>query len=283
MMQELKPKTGIVGGRGKMGAWFAGFFRSAGLEVLIADRDTELSAPDLVRQCDIVVFSVPINSTAQIISDLIPYTRSDQMLMDLTSLKSPAVSAMLQSEAEVLGAHPMFGPRLSSISGQTVVVCRARERRYSGWMIELLRKNGAVIKESLPEAHDRMMSVIQGLNHFNAIVLGACLERLGVDLKESLEYSSPVYKLRLDMIGRIMAQNPDLYADIALQNPANREVLKVLMDCSSELMQIIESGDREGFVSYFRKASGHFGEFSEEAIRESNRAIEELTARTVRR
>jgi len=63
------------------------------------------------------------------------------------------------------------------------------------------------------------MAVVQGLTHFNYISIGKTLEKLSFNVRESRKYSSPIYDLMLDMVGRIIGQNPKLYASIQMQNP----------------------------------------------------------------
>ena len=44
-----------------------------------------------------------------------------------------------------------------------------------------------------------MMSIVQGLTHFSYIAIAATIEKLGIDIKESRKFASPVYSLMLDM------------------------------------------------------------------------------------
>lgn len=58
-----------------------------------------------------VIVSVPIHVTEQVIAQLPPLP-SDCILVDLASVKSGALQAMLAAhDGPVLGLHPMFGGR----------------------------------------------------------------------------------------------------------------------------------------------------------------------------
>jgi len=49
--------------------------------------------------------------------------------MDLTSLKTEPVKAMLKSSiSEVIGLHPLFGPNIRFMSGKNVAVCPVRQK-----------------------------------------------------------------------------------------------------------------------------------------------------------
>ena len=78
------------------------------------------------EQCDLVIVSVPIRDTVRVIEEIAPLLTQDQLLCDLTSLKVAPVDAMLKSKAQVIGLHPMFGPTVSSLRHQTIIVCPAR-------------------------------------------------------------------------------------------------------------------------------------------------------------
>src|SRR5690606_19389442 len=134
------------------------------------------------------------------------YVGRHQILMDLTSVKAPAVTAMPESSAEVLGLHPTLGPSVS-LAGQTVVACCARPGRHTAAFLDLLRRGGAYVKESTAETHDKMMFVVQGVTHFNAIVFAKLARKLNIYVAETLTYTSPIYRIRMDMIGRILAQD----------------------------------------------------------------------------
>ncbi len=273
-----KIKVGIIGGRGRTGSWFRDFLLKQGnFEVIISGRTTKITNKELVKQCDAVVFSVPIGITADVIKEVIPFTRPGQILMDLTSIKTPIIEAMMKSECEVLGIHPMFSPDIDSIKGQTVILLKSRPGKYTGVFEKVFEKAGVRIKISTPEKHDKIMATIQGLTHFNAIVIANTLMKQGVDIKESLDYTSPVYKLKMDMIGRVMAQDPMLYAEIEILNPHTVESVKELMESSKELFRHIEKKDVDGFVEYFKKAAEYMGNFKETAKEESNYLIKKMS------
>jgi prephenate dehydrogenase len=273
------PRIGIVGGLGAMGRWFHRVFEAVGLEVEVADRDTPLSNGELARRVDIVVVAVPIGVTAAVMQELLPALRADQLLVDLTSVKTPVVDLLRSAPGEVLSLHPMFGPSAPSLEGQVVVVCPIRRGSRAPLLESVLREQGAILTETDPETHDRMMAVIQGVTHFQSIVAAHCLGTLGIDMDRSLEFASPVYRARIVMMGRILAQDPRLYAEIQTLNPYIPEVLEALLDSSRALLERVRTGDTAGVADMFSEAAGHLGSFKERALAESNRMIAALGAK----
>lgn len=275
-----KTIVGIIGGTGQMGLWFKKFFQANGCKVLIAGRRTKLSHKDCAKKADVVVVCVPIENTVDVIKKIGLHVREDALLMDLTSIKEGPVKAMKKfSKAEVIGTHPVFGPSVRSIKGQTVVLCRGRGKKGFLWLKNILEKNGAGIKITTAKHHDEMMAVIQGVIHFSTITISHTLKELGISVRESEEFSSPIYKLRLDMVGRILNQDPKLYADIEILNPRAKKAIKSYLKTSKRLLKIIQKKDRQGFIKYFKEASNYFGDFKKEAEEYSNYLIEKLVER----
>ena len=270
-------KVGIIGGTGKMGGLFCGVFSRAGYEVLISGRTTELSASALAQQCDIVIVSVPIRDTVRVIDEIAPLLTQDQILCDLTSLKVEPVAAMLKSPAQVIGFHPMFGPTVSSLSHQTIIVCPARaDTGVITRLLTVFKNEGAECTITTPEAHDRMMAVVQGLTHFVTLTVAESIRRLGVDIEQTQQFTSPVYQIELSLVGRLLSQEPDLYADILERNPYVSEVLAACRAAAGDLSAIINNGDPDLFRAFFEKNTRHFGEYCNKGQEMTDALIESM-------
>ncbi len=272
----------IVGGTGGMGRFFHRIFTEVGHEVLITSEATELTPVQAAQRADLVIISVPIGVTLEVIQEVSPVMKPGSCLMDLTSLKGEPMKAMLEHtrpEVEVVGTHPMFGPTVESLLRQVVVLCPGRGTSWLAWLRQFIESQGGLVKVTTPAYHDKMMSVIQVLRHFSTIVLGKCLETLEVDLEESLEFTSPIYRLELAMIGRLFAQSPGLYADIEMQNPLSPRVVAAYLHAASTLGGVVVSRDREAFIEHFQRTARFFGDFRNQAMEESNYLITKLVDR----
>jgi len=268
-------KVGIIGGTGKMGRLFVPVFERAGFEVLVSGRKTAFTNEKLAADCDIVIVSVPIHDTCRVIAEIAPLMRSDQLLCDFTSLKVKPVEAMLASEASVIGLHPMFGPSVSSIRGQTIIVCPARADEFrTETLLRVFRGEGATCTITTPEEHDRTVAVVQGLTHFVTLCVADTVRRLGVDLKKTAEFESPVYQIELSLVGRLLSQDPALYADILQQNPFVPAVLAACRDSASDLSGIVEGQDMEKFRAFFEANSRHLGAYCQEGQKTTDALIE---------
>ena len=272
-----KPIIGIIGGTGLMGQWFKKFFENRSFKVLIASRSTELSMEECAKQSDVVIISVPIEVTVDVIKKVSPLVKKEGLLMDFTSIKVAPVDAMLKhSNCEVIGLHPVFGPGVESLRNQAIVMCPAKSEKWLDWIEKIFLEGGAKLKITSPKEHDKMMSVIQGVIHFSSITISHVLKELNIDIMETQDYSSPIYKLRMDMVGRILNQDPNLYANIEISNLETPKALKAYLKTCSKLFNIIESKDTKGFVNYFNEAADYLGDFKQEAEEYSNYLIDKL-------
>jgi prephenate dehydrogenase len=267
--------AGIIGGTGKMGRLFGSVLERHGFEVLVSGRATTLTNRRLAEESDLVMVSVPIRSTVGVIGEIAPLLTEEQLLCDLTSLKEGPVKAMLSSKAQVLGTHPLFGPAVSSLRNQTIILTPAR----CGTVLSLrlpgiLREEGANLVVMTPEAHDRLMAVIQGLTHFGNLCMADAIRRTGTDLATAIEATSPVYRIQMGLIGRLLSQDPSLYGDMLQMNPYVPEVLSAFEGAATDLRGRVESGDLPSFVEFFGRVAEMYRPYGDQAAAETDALIE---------
>jgi prephenate dehydrogenase len=258
-----------------MGQFFVPVFERAGYEVLVTGRSTSLTNADCARQCELVIVSVPIRDTVRVIGEIAPLLARNQLLCDLTSLKVRPVEAMLKSKANVIGLHPMFGPSVGSLKSQTIIVCPVRaEEHLVHRLMAIFRKEGARCTTANAEEHDRMMAVVQGLTHYVTLCMAESIRRLGLDIEATRAFTSPVYQIELSLVGRLLSQDPDLYADILQQNPYVPDVLEACRSSAGELAEIVGSKNPELFRAFFIRNSRHLGPWCNEGQKMTDTLID---------
>jgi len=271
----------VIGGRGRIGQVLVRLFEDLGHSVIVADLDTELSAAEAAEAAEVTVVSVPIAVTEQVIRTVGPHVPEHGLLMDVTSIKASPVAAMLEAtRASVVGTHPMFGPSVHTLQGQRVVLCRARGDAWADWVAQAFVARGLVVTETTPEQHDRAMSVVQVLTHFQTQVQGLTLARLGVPLEETLRFTSPAYLLELYVAARHFAQSPALYGPIEMRNPRTAEVTAAFQDAARQLASVLAAGDQPAFDAMFEEVRRFFGPFTDEALEQSSFLIDRIVERT---
>lgn len=270
----------IVGGRGEMGRYFDTCFTAAGYHVRVMGSKDWDRVAELCNGVDLAMISVPIDKTPGIIRALSPHLPSGAVLTDITSVKKVPLDAMMEAHpGPVLGLHPLFGPTTSSLDKQIVVATPGRDDECARWVIDQFTAWGAIIVHATAEEHDEIMAVVQALRHFATFAFGQFLSRRKVPVRRTLEFSSPIYRLELGMVGRLFAQDPALYAEIIFASEQRRELLKSYIESIRRNLEMVENGDKELFIAEFRKIAEWFGTFGEQAIRESSYLIDKLIER----
>jgi len=272
--------VGIIGGTGRMGGFFSKVFSDAGHTVLAAGRNTEVTPRDIARQCELVIVSVPIRETVSVIDSIAPFLSEEQILGDLTSLKVRPVEAMLQSKAQVIGMHPMFGPSATSLLRQTVIVTPARcDTPSLERILAIFRDQGARITMTTPKEHDRMMAVVQGLTHFVTLVMADTMRRMNTKPEDTLPFMSPVYRMEMNLAGRLLSQEPGLYSDMLRMNPYFAPVIAASLESHKEIAKSVTGDTATEFSDIFRMNSEYFGDYRETALEETDYLIESMVRR----
>ena len=262
-------KAAIVGGYGEMGRWFERFLVEHDIDVALVGRSSKAHYADY----DVVVIAVPVDVTCDVIAEVAPQMKPGAVLFDITSVKKNPVKQMLISAppgVELVSVHPLFGPSMPNMEGQTIIVTPVRGERGRRFLIGLFENAGAHVEELSAEEHDHVMSVIQGLTHFGYIATGATLEALRFDIKRSRRFMSPVYEILIDFVGRILGQNPALYASIQMNT--DRSVREAFLTQCAALVDIINANDSAAFIATMKRAAKHFGD-AEPALKRSNKLI----------
>lgn len=269
-------KIVIVGGRGKLGGLFARYFRLSGYQVEALGQEDWHNAGAILANAGLVIVCVPIKHTLTVLEQLQPYLTEQMILADFTSVKSQPLAKMLEvHQGAVVGLHPMFGPDITSFAKQVVACCHGRFSERYQWLLEQMQIWGAKIETITAAEHDQAMTYIQALRHFSTFAYGLHLSEQPVKLSQLLALSSPIYRLELAMIGRLFAQDGELYADIIADKAENLEVIRSLQQSFAQGLELIQQPDKAGFLQAFEKVHRWFGDYSEQFLKESRNLLQQ--------
>ena len=270
----------LVGGSGAMGQYFHRLFRVAGYNVRVLEEHDWDRVAQLCQGIDLALVGVPIEVTVEVIRNLGPYLPEEAILADITSIKELPLEVMLKAhQGPVVGLHPLFGPDASSMDKQIVVKTPGRMPEQSQWLIDQLNAWGAITVTADAHEHDEIMAYVQALRHFATFTFGRFLYQQKADIFRSLEFSSPIYRLELGMVGRLFAQDPKLYAEIIFATPERQKLLKSYLTSLVEQLDMLTTADKEKFCREFSRIAAWFGPFGDQAMRESSYLIDKLIER----
>ncbi|HDQ04684.1 MAG TPA: prephenate dehydrogenase/arogenate dehydrogenase family protein [Deltaproteobacteria bacterium] len=236
--------VGIIGGTRGMGSWLAGLMQKENTTVHICGRKTPLGIKDIAKLCHVIVVAVPIAATNEVIKQVGPLLDEDKLLMDLTSLKKEPVEMMLaHTRAEVIGCHPLFGPQMQDFSGQNIILCPARGTKWLTWIKELFQNNTYNVFETDPAHHDKMMAIVQVLNHLHTISLGMTIAATQTPPEELDRFSTPALRAKIEIVKKVFTESPELYADIITRNPDTAKIIALYEKTLADIRALAQSGD----------------------------------------
>lgn len=269
-----------VGGEGGMGRLYRKFTEHSGHKAYSIDKGNWYQLEEMAPKLDMVIITVPINITVDVINRIAPKLSANTILADFTSNKSKPLEAMLAVHpGPVVGLHPMHGPDVPNLSKQLMVICEGRDSSRADWFKQQCVLWGMRVIEANPDKHDHVMNLVQGLRHFVALLHGSFMKEFDLNPAEMLDYSSPIYRAELMMTGRIFAQDAELYADIVFANKERRDLLLSFFNHQKKLMEMVESDDKKGFIREFEAVTDFFGSFASQALTESSYLINRLADR----
>lgn len=265
----------IVGGHGQLGGLFKRMFELSGYQVKVLGSQDWDNAEQLVQDAGMVVVSVPIHLTDTVIKKL-PQLPDDCILCDLTSIKAEPLAAMLEAHCgPVVGLHPMFGPDIPSMAKQVIICSDGRMPETYQWLLKQFEIWGASICAIDAEEHDNGMTLIQALRHFTSFAYGSHLSQENPNLDTLVQLSSPIYRLELAMVGRLFAQDPDLYGDIIMSSQRNIDMIKRFHQRFGEAIKILDNQDKQAFIEQFNAVSTWYGDYSQQFMRESQNLLKQ--------
>ena len=257
-------KIAIIGA-GKMGVWFAKFFKSKGYSVVVADRKKEKLAElkkelkvemtadfkKAVQDADQVLICVSINAFEEVVKAISPALHEGQFVMDICSIKEAPVKTMHQyiKGATVLGTHPVFGPGSNGVKHKAYILTptNAKEQEFAEKFKKWLEQEEAHVFIMSPKRHDELMSVVLGLPHFLGLV--ACETLLEQkDLPETKKVAGTTYRMLFTLAEATALETPDLYASLQTNLPELGKIEDLFMAKAQEWLNLIKKKDAKAIV-----------------------------------
>ena len=217
----------IIGGAGKMGAWFGQFLASQGFAVEIADTSVAPSVFPRVADWrggsldyDLVIVATPMQAANEVLIDLAA-RKPRGVVVDIGSLKSPlktGLRRLVEAGCKVTSIHPMFGPDTRLLSGRHVVFCDVGVPEATRAARALFQSTMAEQHEMSIDDHDRLMAYVLGLSHALNLAFFTALAESGELVPRLQKMSSTTFDAQLRVASLVATDNPHLYFDIQTLN-----------------------------------------------------------------
>ncbi len=252
-------------GAGKMGRWFTKFFLEEGDSVIVSSRtkekllkirdDFDVEIADnvnAVKNADRVLICVPIENIEDVVKEIHPHVRPDQVIMDICSIKEAPVKIMHKyiKTGTTLGTHPVFGPGVKGIKNQNFILTPISNKEkvfaenFKGWLEE--RQVNVLIMS--PKKHDELMSVVLGLPHFLGLVV--CDTLLDLDNYNEMErVAGASYKMLLTLAEAVASEETEFYTSLQMNLPEIERIEGLFFDRSREWLDLVRRKESSAFAN----------------------------------
>jgi chorismate mutase/prephenate dehydrogenase len=258
----------VIGGCGKMGAWFVRFLASQAYVVTIADPTAPEDLADAVRDWraldldhDVIVVAAPIEATAAILAELAT-RRPRGLVLDIGSLKTPlrkGLARLVEAGCRVTSIHPMFGPDTRLLSGRHVIFCDVGNKDALADARELFAPTMAERTDMSLDDHDRLIAYVLGLSHALNLVFFTALAESGELVPRLQKMSSTTFDAQLKVASLVAHDNPHLYFEIQRLNDYGYTAIEALRTAVEKIQGLIASGDEAGFVRLMESGRHYLG------------------------
>jgi len=266
-------KVAIIGAGGKMGIWFAKFFSREGIEVFASDKvKKRLSGlkrearvklvknnKEAVRLADFILISVLLKDFENVILEIAPHLKKEQIVMDISSLKEKPVQIMHRflKKNLILGTHPLFGPSAKDKKQNFILTpTNEREKIFAEKFKNWLEKRGFIITIMSPQKHDELMTVVLGIPHFIGLTAGSTLANFNV--RKLKKFVSPSFKKLLDLIQSVAFSSPEFYSELHFNLPKINEIENLFAQEVKLWREIIKNKKGKKFTEKMLKIRNAF-------------------------
>jgi len=227
----MKQRIGLIG-FGRFGALLADLLGNdfqvlvhdiRELAKTVRDRGHEWGDLETVMSQPTVFLAIPISRLQVLLEQIAPLTHTDQLLIDVASVKTRIRDWMLESlpeSVQILNTHPMFGPdSYQKDRDLRLVFCPTRISFETGvfWR-NIFKSWGCRIIKMDVEEHDRQAARSQGITHFVGRVMK------GMDIQPT-EVDTHGFRQVHHVVEQTCQDTEELFHDLQYYNPYTAEML----------------------------------------------------------
>lgn len=258
----------LIGGAGKMGRWFAGFFASQGHAVSILDPAgpvgpfaTPASLEAGVRAADVVLVTTPLAAGREVLRDVLALGPPG-LVADTFSLKSHVLDVLAEAAGSgshrVASLHPLFGPDVRTLAGRVVAVCDCGDAAAADEAAALFSDTALTITRLPLAHHDELMQYVLGLSHLAAILFFTTLSGSGRSYADLARVASTTFLKEARTAAEVARENPTLYFEIQRLNRHSADLFALVRTSLAEIERAALADDPERFVALMRRGRAFF-------------------------
>ncbi len=199
------------------------------------------SLTSTVSSVDMALLCTPIRETPGIIRAIASDMRHDSILCEVSSLKMRTVAALKKHGDQVrpLAIHPMFGPDISTLQGQTVVVVPVSDREKEVTLAESMF-GGVNIVVADAETHDRVMASVLALPYFMNLAFASTLSTEDMSLMR--EMAGTTFTVQLAVTQSIVGESSELIESLINEDMFSMDLVNRFINEAKHLRRLLKKG-----------------------------------------
>jgi prephenate dehydrogenase len=170
-------------------------------------------------------------------------------LCEIASLKTRTAAALSSAEdrcIQPLSIHPMFGPDIGKMEGQTIVVVPIRDCEMETSLTrELFPRNEVVVIDA--ETHDSCMATVLALPYFVNLVFAKIMPIGNMALLRRL--AGTTFTVQLAVAQSVVGESPELIESLISENVFSRDCIGRFIDESNNVRGLLDKGP-DGIKEY---------------------------------
>jgi prephenate dehydrogenase len=251
----------IIGGSGRMGAWFAEHLFASGYEVLICDKNKPPAGKARRRQISyignptkaaalskIVLLATPTQTTVKLLSKLSSYASQDTLFVEMSSVKEPLremIEELTRRGVKILSIHPMYGPGARRLTDKAVLIAQQPSKsKAAKTFLSTLKRRGAKLIYCNLRDHDRIVASTLVLPHLMNFAFVNALKDAGLSLNTARAMGGTTFKLQLLIAEALYHESMHNETSILVDNRHSREVGQALVREVEEIRRKVRKGAR---------------------------------------
>lgn len=252
----------IIGGLGEMGQWFSNFFGNQGHDVLIYDTKGKSQhfksfhkLEAAVKEASCILIATPFKIMPKIIEEIIDLD-FDGVVFDIASLKGhsrDSIENAVNSGISYTSIHPMFGPKVSTLSDRIICFCNCGDRAATDKVETFFKDTSVTIVEVPLEEHDKIISYVLALSHIVNIIFMKVLMDGDYEYSELKKIASTTFTSQMKTTEEVITENPELYYAIQRFNPFKNVLYDKLEKASEQIIESILNGNKKNFINIMKE------------------------------
>ncbi|MHA1820882.1 MAG: prephenate dehydrogenase/arogenate dehydrogenase family protein [Promethearchaeota archaeon] len=298
-LSKRKLKVGIIGGSGALGGWFGNWFAKHGYDVILHGRNLEKlkrksaaykipytkNIEECVQDRDIVMISVPIANTPELMKKAAESMKKDALLFDVASVKHGITEACIEIcheyDVSCCSIHPMFGEGAESLKDKKIILIEPPREDHNAFgksnyseekiseFINNWKKGLSLLEDIFTEfkdieppiilradakKHDKMMATSLALVHSWNILFADILKDLNILPEELNQFSGTTFRLQKIIAESVLHESPEIYGQIQFYNKEFAKILELASDKLKEYKKVIDDRQQNRFSEIFNKS-----------------------------